>query len=74
MYSIFFQTDYDLYVNHMMASQSSLLDMVKHTVHNVLMIQTGIRLETRMWVLTLFPFKNIDSLLSLDWKWHISDI
>lgn len=48
MYSIFFQTDYDLYVNHMMASQSSLLDMVKHTVHNVLMIQTGIRLETRM--------------------------
>lgn len=33
MFSFFFQTDYDLYVNHMMASQSSLQDMVKYTAH-----------------------------------------
>lgn len=37
MFSFFFQTDYDLYVNHMMASH----DMVKHTAHNVLNIDVN---------------------------------
>ncbi|XP_070697660.1 uncharacterized protein C6orf118-like [Pempheris klunzingeri] len=30
------KTEYDLYVDHMMASQSSLHDQVKHTVHSAL--------------------------------------
>lgn len=39
MYSVFLQTDYDLYVNHLMASQSSLVSAVKHTIHNIFMMQ-----------------------------------
>lgn len=35
MFSFFFQTDYDLYVNHMMASQSPPHNMVKPNTHNL---------------------------------------
>lgn len=41
MLSFSFQTDYDLYVNHMMASQTSPHYVVKHTVHNVFSIDVN---------------------------------
>ncbi len=63
MFSVFFQTDYDLYVNHMMASH----DMVKHTAHNVFNIdvnKTKKTWDTDVTLCLLFPVKSIDKCVS----------